>query len=75
MIEVRLIDAGMPADTPVSIIENASRETEIIVETTLAKLGDTVKTTPIKGPAVLMIGYSVKAGRQNGQNISKEAAE
>ena len=36
MIEVRLMDAGMPGDTPVSIIENASRENEIIVETTLA---------------------------------------
>ena len=75
MIEVRLIDAGMPEDTPVSIIENASRDNEIIVETTLAKLGDTVKTTPIKGPAVLMIGYAVKASRPQQETNSKEAAE
>ena len=75
MIKVRLMDAGMPGDTPVSIIENASRENEIIVETTLAKLGYTVKTAPIKGPAVLMIGYAVKATRHKALAASKEAAE
>ena len=73
MIQTRLIDAGMSGDTAVTIVENASRENEKIVETTLENLGHIVKSTPVNGPAVLMIGYSIKAGRNIKYRASKEA--
>ena len=73
MIQTRLIDAGMSGDTTVTIVENASRENEKIVETTLENLGHIVKSTPINGPAVLMIGYSIKAGPNIKYRASKEA--
>ena len=75
LIETRLIDNGMPADTAVTIVENASRPEQFIVETTVGQLGHTVITAPIKGPAVLMIGYSVKQTMQTQRDLSKEAAE
>lgn len=73
MIQTRLIDAGMSGDTTVTIVENASRENEKIVETTLENLGHIVKSTPVNGPAVLMIGYSIKAGPNIKYRASKEA--
>ena len=73
MIQTRLIDAGMSGDTTVTIVENASREHEKIVETTLENLGHIVKSTPVNGPAVLMIGYSIKAGPNIKYRASKEA--
>lgn len=75
LIQSRLIESGMSKNLPVTIVENASRREERILETTLGQLGSVVKTTPIKGPAVLLIGYEVKAAKSNGTDIIKEAAQ
>ncbi|MEP6341944.1 MAG: siroheme synthase CysG [Maricaulaceae bacterium] len=75
LIQSRLIDNGMSASTPVTVVENASRPKQYVVGTTLGKLGKTVKATPIKGPAVLMVGYAVKAQKDIEMDSSKEAAQ
>jgi len=75
LIQSRLIGSGMAESLPVTIVENASRPEERIVETSLGQLGHMVKTTPIKGPAVLMIGYAVKSTKRDSIDIMKEAAQ
>jgi uroporphyrin-III C-methyltransferase/precorrin-2 dehydrogenase/sirohydrochlorin ferrochelatase len=75
LIQSRLLDSGAPANMPVTIVENASRPEEVIIETTLDQLGQTVKTAPVKGPAVLLIGYAVKTVQSDGMDIIKEAAQ
>lgn len=56
-IQGRLLLHGASPDTPVSIVENASRKNETILTTTLSALPDDLLANAIKGPAVLMIGY------------------
>lgn len=56
-IQGRLLVHGASPETPVSVVENASRPSEVILATTLATLPDDLKANGIKGPAVLMIGY------------------
>jgi uroporphyrin-III C-methyltransferase len=59
----RLMDAGRAADTPVAVIENASRSNEIIVHGRLDRLHDAVVDGGITGPALLIIGEVAALGR------------
>lgn len=56
-IQGRLLLHGASPETPVAVVENASRANEIIVATTLSQLPDDLTSNGIKGPAVVMIGY------------------
>ncbi|MEM9600509.1 MAG: siroheme synthase CysG [Pseudomonadota bacterium] len=60
-IQGRMMLHGASPDTPVAVVENASRADEIIVESTLGSLPDDLESQGIKGPAVLMIGYAPRA--------------
>lgn len=60
-IQGRLLLHGADSATPVSVVENASRPNEIIVSTTIGGLPDDLAANGIKGPAVVMIGYEVRA--------------
>lgn len=51
-----LIDNGRAALTPVAVIENGTRENEIIVKGTLAELPTLIAAGGVKGPALLVIG-------------------
>jgi uroporphyrin-III C-methyltransferase len=53
-IAERLIAAGRAASTPVAVVENASLPNERRLISTLAKLGEDVKS--LDGPALLIIG-------------------
>jgi siroheme synthase len=55
-LQGRLMMHGAAADTPVTIVENASRMDERTVATTLAGLPDTL--SDIAGPAVLLYGLA-----------------
>jgi uroporphyrin-III C-methyltransferase/precorrin-2 dehydrogenase/sirohydrochlorin ferrochelatase len=55
-IAKKLIAAGRAPETPVAVIENGTRETEIRVFGVLSGLGDLIEGTGIKGPALLIIG-------------------
>jgi uroporphyrin-III C-methyltransferase/precorrin-2 dehydrogenase/sirohydrochlorin ferrochelatase len=63
-IQGRLLLHGASPDTPVTVVENATRPEQIIVSTTLAQMADDMVAASIKGPAVLMLGY-----RANNQDI------
>lgn len=56
-IQGRLLLHGASPETPVAVVENASRANETIVATTLSQLPDDLTSNGIKGPAVVMIGY------------------
>lgn len=57
-----LMAAGVPADTPVALVENASLSNERTFTTTLALLPLTAKTALGLGPALLLIGSAMKKG-------------
>jgi len=55
-IAANLIAHGRAASTPVAIIENGTRENEIILKGTLADLPALIDAGGVKGPALLVIG-------------------
>ena len=57
-IQGRLLIHGAARDMPVTIVENASRENQIIVASTLADLPSAIDARGIKGPATLLLGYA-----------------
>ena len=60
-IQGRLLVHGADPQTPVSIVENASRPDQRVVEATLATLPDALHD--VTGPAVLMLGYAPRGAR------------
>jgi len=62
-IQGRLMLHGAEADRPVTVVENASRPNQLIVYTTLQNLPDDIGTAGIKGPAILLIGYSERRAK------------
>lgn len=57
-IQGRLLIHGADRHMPVTIVENASRENQIIVATTLDQLPQSIEARGIKGPAILLLGYA-----------------
>ena len=57
-IQGRLLMHGAAPDTPVTIVENASRADQRIVEATIATLPAALTETGITGPALLMYGLA-----------------
>jgi uroporphyrin-III C-methyltransferase/precorrin-2 dehydrogenase/sirohydrochlorin ferrochelatase len=60
-IQGRLLMHGASEDLPVTVVENASRQNQIIVPTTLKALSDDIEAHGIKGPAILLLGYSPRS--------------
>ena len=58
-IAKELLAAGLPGDTPVALVENASLPTESIVRTRLALLAFAAQAALGDGPAVLLIGQAM----------------
>jgi uroporphyrin-III C-methyltransferase/precorrin-2 dehydrogenase/sirohydrochlorin ferrochelatase len=57
-IQGRLLIHGASKDTPVTVVENATRPNQKVVSTQLSSMADDMAKSEIKGPAVLMLGYS-----------------
>jgi len=60
-IQGRLLMHGADKGLAVTIVENASREGQIIVATTLERLSEDIQAHGIKGPAILLLGYSPRS--------------
>jgi uroporphyrin-III C-methyltransferase len=58
-LSVRLREAGLPASTPVALIENASLPSERHFYTRLDLLGLAVKTSLGNGPALVLVGKAL----------------
>ncbi|NBC19796.1 MAG: uroporphyrinogen-III C-methyltransferase [Alphaproteobacteria bacterium] len=56
IIAEKLIGAGRAASTPVAVIENGTRDNEIRVFGTLARLPQLISRAGIRGPALLIVG-------------------
>ena len=58
-VSARLIAAGLPADTPVALVENASLPGERCFHTRLDLLPLAARTALGDGPALLLIGAAL----------------
>jgi len=72
-IQGRLLMHGAAKDLPVTVVENASRDGQIIVATTLERLSDDIKAHGIKGPAILLLGYAPRSIAES--SFKTEAAQ
>lgn len=57
-IQGRLLLHDAQASKPVTIVENASRDNQIIIASTLGNLANDIEAHGIKGPAILLVGYT-----------------
>jgi uroporphyrin-III C-methyltransferase len=69
-IQGRLMMHGADAQTPVTLVENVSRQDETITAATLATLADSV--TSLTGPAVILLGLAPRQST-HALHIMKEA--
>ena len=53
--------SGLPADTPVAVIQNASLPTQRHIATTLARLSTDLKLSGLASPSVIVVGDVVNA--------------
>jgi uroporphyrin-III C-methyltransferase len=53
--------SGLPADTPVAVIQNASLPTQRHIATTLARLSSDLKQSGLASPSVIVVGDVVSA--------------
>ena len=60
-IQGRLLMHGANPETPVTIIENASRNNQRIISTTLAQLEPTLSKANLGGPALTFLGLAPRA--------------
>ncbi len=57
----RLMMFGASENTPITIVENASRPDQRILSTTLLGLPDVISKADVDGPAVILLGLSPRA--------------
>lgn len=60
-IAARLVEAGLSADTPVALVENASLETRRLLHGRLADLALVENRDDLAGPVLTVIGEAVAA--------------
>jgi siroheme synthase len=60
-IQGRLLMHGAAAETPITLVENASRPNECVVATTLADLAHCHQTHAFEGPVLSLYGLSPRA--------------
>lgn len=58
-VATRLIEAGLPSDTAVAIVENASQTKRRLLHCTLAELPKLEKRADLTGPVMVIIGDAV----------------
>jgi len=73
-IQGRLLMHGARGDTPVTVIENASRPDQRVLATTLAMLEPTLTNAGLSGPALTLFGLAPRAALAALADFPKEAA-
>jgi uroporphyrin-III C-methyltransferase/precorrin-2 dehydrogenase/sirohydrochlorin ferrochelatase/uroporphyrin-III C-methyltransferase len=63
-ISGRLIEAGLPADTPAAAVENGTTDRQRLLVTTLAKLPDELVQQDFQAPTLLIVGRVVSLAAQ-----------
>lgn len=72
-VSQQLIEAGLPGDTPVALVENASLENSRHFTTRLDLLPLAARSALGDGPALILVGQAVGAGMMAPQVAAKEA--
>ncbi|WP_299288126.1 siroheme synthase CysG [uncultured Tateyamaria sp.] len=62
-IQGRLLMHGIAPDTPVTVIENASRADQRVLSTTVAEMEPTISEAQMNGPALTFIGLAPRAAQ------------
>ncbi|NIY72948.1 uroporphyrinogen-III C-methyltransferase [Marivivens donghaensis] len=73
-VQGRLLMHGASPETPVTIIENASRADSRVIATTLGELEPTMTTADLKGPAITFYGLAPRHAAKAIQSISRKEA-
>ncbi len=60
VVSEQLIAHGLPADTPVALIQQGTTQNQRVVVTTLDKLEQTVKDEALKPPTIIIVGRVVE---------------
>ncbi|MEM9341937.1 MAG: siroheme synthase CysG [Pseudomonadota bacterium] len=63
-VQGRLLMHGTPRTTPVTVVENASRPNQRILEATLDTLEPTLTEAKLSGPALILFGLAPRAAEQ-----------
>jgi uroporphyrin-III C-methyltransferase/precorrin-2 dehydrogenase/sirohydrochlorin ferrochelatase len=74
-IRGRLMIHGGADTTPVTVIENATRPDQRIVETTLIDLPDTLDAQGLTGPVLMMLGLAPRRAADMATLLSPQIAE
>jgi uroporphyrin-III C-methyltransferase/precorrin-2 dehydrogenase/sirohydrochlorin ferrochelatase len=70
----RLLMHGARADTPVTVVENASRLDARILAATLSRLPDALDAAAMEGPAVILLGLAPRAAEALLPELREEIA-
>ncbi|MBF9036602.1 uroporphyrinogen-III C-methyltransferase [Rhodobacterales bacterium HKCCE2091] len=73
-IQGRLMMHGAAPDTPVSVVESASRPDQRVLATTLARLAADIDAGNMTGPAILMYGLAPRAAEAALPALNEEQA-
>ncbi|MEP5730098.1 MAG: siroheme synthase CysG [Sulfitobacter sp.] len=71
-VQGRLLMHGADSATPVTVIENASRADQRVLETTLAQMGKDITEANMAGPALTFYGLAPRAAAMAAKNIPLE---
>lgn len=74
-IAARLMDHGLPADTPAAAIQNGTTHKQRAIQATVATLADKVEATGLKPPALVIIGKVVSLAESLNWFVPKGEAE
>ncbi|MBT8415028.1 MAG: siroheme synthase CysG [Boseongicola sp.] len=73
-VQGRLMMHGAASDTPVTVIENASRADQRVLESRLSALPDDIAASEMDGPALILFGLVPRAAINVSQDIQEEIA-
>lgn len=59
-IQERLLASGADSDTPVTVVENASRADQKILLTSIGELSELLVSNPLSGPAIVLYGLRAR---------------
>ena len=73
-LQGRLLMHGGRSDTPVTVVENASRPDQRVLATTLAELPSALDTADFAGPALMLLGLAPRDAVEPAHTLQAEEA-
>lgn len=74
-LQGRLLMHGADADTPVTIVENASRPESRVIPSRLCRLAEDVAGADLPGPAVMLLGLTPRSAADAARQIATKLKE